>query len=246
MAADITAKSTLVAALMTLATPTIAQEGFTFVEANILNIFYHELGHAVVHTEEVPIFGQEEDAADVFAIFLTDALFEEPTARTLAMDAVLGYAAEAMDNQGAEVAWWDTHGPDEQRSYNTACLFYGADPDARADFAASIDLPEERAESCAEEYDQASASWGGVLDEMAEATGRPALGFVGADASLTAEILAEEVRQLNEQLRLAAPVTVSLESCGEANAFYDPEAYRITFCTEFEDHLRHLERVLAQ
>lgn len=234
--------------LLTLALPASAAEDFTFVEGNILGIFYHELGHAAIHTEDIPIFGQEEDAADVFAIFLTDALFEEETAQSLAFDAALGYAGEALmrDAESDEIAWWDTHGPDEQRSYNTACLFYGADPKGRARFAEAIGLPDERAESCAEEYDQAAASWGAVLDDMADIKGRPALTFTGANGSLTSDILREEVRQLNDQLRLAAPVTVSLESCDEANAFYDPGAFKIIFCTEFEDHLRQVEAILAQ
>lgn len=30
-----------------------------FVEANILGIFYHELGHALIDIEDIPIFGQE-------------------------------------------------------------------------------------------------------------------------------------------------------------------------------------------
>jgi hypothetical protein len=61
-----------------------------FVESNLLGIFYHELGHAVIDLEGVPIFGQEEDAADVFSIFLIDAVFEEETALSLAYDASIG------------------------------------------------------------------------------------------------------------------------------------------------------------
>lgn len=45
-----------------------------FIAANILAVFYHELGHAVIDVEDLPIYGQEEDAADVFSIFMIDAL----------------------------------------------------------------------------------------------------------------------------------------------------------------------------
>ena len=34
-----------------------------FVEANILSVFYHELGHALIDIMALPVFGQEEDAA---------------------------------------------------------------------------------------------------------------------------------------------------------------------------------------
>jgi len=69
------------ALLLAATLPAGAQEPSDFVESNILGIFYHELGHAVIDTENVPIFGQEEDAADVFSIFMVDALFDGQTAR---------------------------------------------------------------------------------------------------------------------------------------------------------------------
>ena len=39
------------------------------------------------------------------------------------------------------MTWSDVHGPDLQRFYNLVCLFYGADPDTRDDFAADMNLP---------------------------------------------------------------------------------------------------------
>ena len=47
-----------------------ASEEDDFVASNIISVFYHELGHAVIDMMGVPIFGQEEDAADVFSILL--------------------------------------------------------------------------------------------------------------------------------------------------------------------------------
>ena len=44
-----------------------ASEEDGFVTSNLISVFYHELGHAVIDTMQVPIFGQEEDAADVFS-----------------------------------------------------------------------------------------------------------------------------------------------------------------------------------
>ena len=77
---------------------TAAQDADTdrFVQANVLAIFYHELGHAVIDLQQVPIFGQEEDAADVFSIFLIDALFEPDSAEALAYDTALGFLGEAV------------------------------------------------------------------------------------------------------------------------------------------------------
>ena len=43
-----------------------------FVALNLISVFYHELGHTVIDTMQVPIFGQEEDAAEAFSILLID------------------------------------------------------------------------------------------------------------------------------------------------------------------------------
>ena len=221
-----------------------AQESDGFVEANILGIFYHELGHALIDVQGIPIFGQEEDAADVFSIFLIDALFEEDAAQDLAYAAAFGFLGEAemRDESGEEIAWWGVHGPDEQRFYNTICIFYGADPDARTGFAEDLGLPEDRADYCPDEYDQAAASWGAVLDEIATGPAETLvfLGDSGSGASLTEQILAEEIALLNEEFRLDAEVSVAVDRCGEPSAFYDPEAREIVFCIEFEDYLFEL------
>ena len=58
---------------------------------------------------------------------------------------------------------WDVHGPDEQRYHNLVSIFYGANPDLREELAQELRLSEERAISCAEEYELVIDSWGGVL-----------------------------------------------------------------------------------
>jgi len=62
------------AAAATLAAGTATADE-AFVEANIIGIFYHELGHALVGILRFPIFEQEEDAVDIFSIFLIAVLF---------------------------------------------------------------------------------------------------------------------------------------------------------------------------
>lgn len=214
-----------------------------FVEANLLSIFYHELGHAMIDLLQLPIFGQEEDAADVASILLIDMLFDSETALDLAYDASFGFAAEAIlrGTEGDEVAWWDSHGPDEQRFYNTVCIFYGADPERREDFAFDMDLPEERAEICAEEFDLAWDSWGPVLDELMETDGRP-LVFEAetGDNPFLSDLIADEVAILNETFLWPEDLFVVAADCDEANAFYDPSVPEVVMCTEFVPHLRRL------
>lgn len=217
-----------------------------FVEANILAVFYHELGHAVIDIEDVPIFGQEEDAADVFSVYLIDALFKESSAQTLAYEAAHRFLADAeMANQGSDhVTWSDTHGPDEQRYFNTVCLFYGANPKAREAFATDLDLPKGRAAFCPAEYEQADSSWGVVLKKIMARGAGDSLRFKGSHNSKAAEILIGEIEELNAEMRLSHPLNVTVEHCGEANAFYDSSKSRIIFCSELETHLRKLSRRL--
>lgn len=224
--------------LCLLASPVWADEDReAFVEANILGIFYHEFGHALIDVLNLPVFGQEEDAADVASILMIHAFYDEGAATDLAYSAALGFLAEEQASE--TTAYWDVHGPDRQRFYNTVCLFYGAYPDDRADLAEDFELPEARAETCPEEFALAEASWGAVLDEISGAG--DSLRFEAEDAaSLTAEVIAAEVAALNEDFVLPESVTVFVEPCGEANAFYDPQDRTIIMCTEFEGHLRDL------
>ena len=55
---------------------------------------------------------------------------------------------------------------------------------------------------------------------------------------LMADVLIDEIIYLNTIFRFPKTVSVELVSCGEANAFYDPETVVITICTEFGPYLR--------
>lgn len=219
-----------------------ASEEDDFVASNIISVFYHELGHAVIDMMGVPIFGQEEDAADVFSILLIDQVFEPESANSIAYDAAFGFYAEARDHQPT---FWDVHGPDEQRYYNLVCIFYGANPDFRDDLASNLGLPEERALSCQEEYELAIDSWGAVLNDMEALEGKLKLPQ-GSNSpnDLIKLVLSQEIEGFNAMFGFPRNVQISIEQCGEANAFYDPTAGSITICREFEEHLRRQFRNL--
>ncbi|WP_439121686.1 DUF4344 domain-containing metallopeptidase [Marivita sp.] len=234
----------LSAAVAIAAGPVLADDAEdAFVEANILGIFYHELGHALIDVMQMPVFGQEEDAADVASILLIDHLFEPESALDMAYDVANGFWAEAVANADDPVPYWDVHGPDEQRFYNTVCIFYGGDPDTRDDFAEDMELPEERADYCVEEYALAADSWGAVFDELVEGM-EPMQFSAQVEGSFTAQIIGAEVEALNADFGFPSVVAVITGECGEANAFYDPSDQSVTMCEEFENHLRQLYRAL--
>jgi hypothetical protein len=228
-------------ALMTaFAQPVAASDAVEeYVQGNVLATLYHEIGHAMIDVLELPVLGQEEDAADTLAVVLTHNLWEEAEARSVATATAMSFYLAAGESD--EPSYWDVHGPDEQRFFNTVCLFYGADPDARADFAEENELPPERAEYCADEFSLADESWRGLLADTELGEGDdPAASFAfedPEDGSDLATLLADEVTDLNARFALPVTVAVRLGPCGEANAFYDPADQSILICTEYVDYL---------
>jgi len=212
-----------------------------FIEANILSIFYHELGHAVIDLLRVPIYGQEEDAADVMSVLMIHELFEEESAQSIAYDSAFGFINDPDGTE--EVPYWALHGPDEQRYYNHVCLFYGANPDKRDELAYDLGLPDERAETCVEEYEQADSSWGLVFQELSDPSSPGVLEFIKSEDDgdvLLNDLLSVEIEELNAEFYLPETVQVKVESCDEPNAFYDPNDISITMCSEFVEHLKVL------
>lgn len=213
-----------------------------FLEANLVSTFYHELGHALIDTLDLPVLGREEDAADTLSVLLLDEIWEPDSALALAQNTALAWGLSAAQSDEDEPSFWDVHGHDLQRYYNTVCLWYGADPDQRGEFASDFDLPSARAETCAEEYQQAWGSWFAYLQDAVDAAPGQALRFSGKVEDRVAKIIAEEVRAVNALLALPVKIRVSLYDCGEANAFYDPGKKEIRICREYADWLGELAK----
>jgi hypothetical protein len=118
-------------------------------------VFAHEMGHAMFEMLDVPVFGNAEDAADHFAVFLM-LKFEKNEARGLIAGSAYSYRKYV---QGSEVsaplvAFSDAHSAPAQRYFNLLCLAYGSDTDMYGDFVANGHLPQGRANSCKREYNQ--------------------------------------------------------------------------------------------
>ena len=206
-----------------------------FVSDNLIAIFYHEIGHALIDTLGLPIYGQEEIAADVASVILLSDVFTPDSFAEMAYNVPAGFQLDAVE-EGTDPAFWDVHGAAEQRYYTSVCLFYGALPDDLDDYAQEMALPPERAETCADEFDLAQASWTPIFDELAAGPGED-LRLVIKEDGETADLIAAEVADLNDRFRWP-DLEVAVLSCAEANAFYDPDARRIEICTEFADALR--------
>jgi hypothetical protein len=119
----------------------------------LLEVFLHEVAHALFDQLRIPILGQEEDAADQFAAFML-VHQSEYAARDTVVGVAWMYAQESKEPTLSRNALADVHGLAGQRFYNLLCIAYGAEPRLFADLVEKKHLPESRAETCAEEYGQ--------------------------------------------------------------------------------------------
>ena len=98
-----------------------------------LEVFLHEVGHAVFDYLSVPVLGREEDAADQFAAYIL-LQFGKDDARRLIAGVAYAYRVDASKPSTKKNPFADEHGLPAQRFYNVLCTAYGADQKLFADF----------------------------------------------------------------------------------------------------------------
>lgn len=121
-----------------------------------VDLFLHEMGHAVFDLLKIPVLGREEDAADLFAAYIQLQADREDALALISGVAFLG-RLETREAMAATVElkhFAKEHGLPGQRLFNVLCVAYGFDPKLFADVITRWNLPPERAESCALEYAQ--------------------------------------------------------------------------------------------
>lgn len=130
----------------------------------MIDVFLHEAGHALFAYLDIPILGREEDAADQFAAYMLLSLGRQDTPQLIA-GIVYIYLNEAGIRNFSTLGrkrlrivdhkqHADVHSLPLQRMYNTLCLAYGANPALFKDAVDRGALPTDRAEGCAEEFQQ--------------------------------------------------------------------------------------------
>ncbi len=214
-----------------------------FISSNVVTVFYHELGHALIDVLQVPVLGKEEDAADTLSALLVHAIWDEDSATVIISDTAQSYALYDAEAQaaGSEPAYSDEHSLDLQRYYNLICLFYGANPEARKETAEALGLPPERAERCEAEFAQAQMAWGSVLQGLEPGSATGGLRMVETDpADPIAVILQSEIGDFNKTYGLPDWIDVKIAPCGQANAFYSPSERSITICTEYAEDAKRI------
>jgi hypothetical protein len=129
----------------------------------VIDVFLHEVGHAVFDYNQVPILGREEDAADQFSAYFL-LTFAKDDARRLLAGVAYDYARDASVPTKNKNPFADAHGLPMQRLYNVLCLAYGADTKVFEQMVSDGHLPSERAEGCADEYAQVKSAMTILID----------------------------------------------------------------------------------
>ena len=137
----------------------------------IIEVFLHEVSHALFDQLKIPILGREEDAADLLAAYSMLKLDKDIVRRTVSGVSFM-YWREARSEDLKHERLADVHGLSAQRLYNLLCIAYGADSQLFADVVEKGWLPKSRAEGCADEYKQieyaAEKLLGLYVDDTAE------------------------------------------------------------------------------
>ncbi|MBI5340655.1 MAG: DUF4344 domain-containing metallopeptidase [Mycolicibacterium rufum] len=129
--------------------------------------FFHEVGHMGVTLYDLPVTGREEDVADQLAAYILLTPGDDGKADPDSVQSVKDFARVFNASGNADVSdddMADVHSLDKQRVYNLECWIYGSDPEANGDLVTDGQLPEDRADGCADEWQQLDKAWSTLLD----------------------------------------------------------------------------------
>ncbi|MBO6539653.1 MAG: hypothetical protein JJ969_09670 [Rhizobiaceae bacterium] len=220
------------------------EEVWEFVFGNALFVLMHEAGHMLISEFELPVLGREEDAVDALSTIIIlesdSSVFDNALIDASDSWFLTGAAA---GEAGADFAFWDEHSVEEQRAYAIVCMMIGHDAETFGGLDAVEDLPEERRESCVWEYQQTASSWFRLLEPHLRESGVSEVEIVYEEVSQPdLAVYAEAFRdagmlELAKELAadaflLEAGIRFQMASCGEPNAFWDPQERLITYCYE--------------
>ena len=125
-------------------------------------VFLHETAHALIDQYNLPITGNEEDAADRCSAFINLHELGDDGVRAV-YAAAEAFAIESKHDSNGRNNFADEHLLQEQRFYNSLCMIYGSDPAEHDEILANGYLPKERAARCAAEYQRTVDGWENLL-----------------------------------------------------------------------------------
>jgi Putative metallopeptidase len=229
-----------------------------FISNTIIHIMHHEAGHALIDQFSLPVVGQEEDAVDGFATIAVLETYEEPL--DVLVDAAAAWFAmhDLMLESGDEPTYFGEHDLDIQRAYRIICHAYGYDKATFEQVARDVALPDDRLETCEADSLQLLDGWESLLQDAYRAEGDTAGSMITFETDFKGasqlarnwltetDVLGEIAEWLDATYAWPEPLKLVATSCGEANAFYDPEGPRLILCHEMIDFLGELAPTVVE
>jgi hypothetical protein len=225
-----------------------------FVTGNMLFALLHELGHAHVQEMGLPVLGREEDAADSYAVAALLKVASDASDGVL-VAATKGWFLDAERNQkeNTAVPYYDAHSVDKVRAYQIVCLMVGSDLDKFAKLADAVKMPQDRQESCAGDYSNASWSWEMALKPHLRAAdhpkqkvsltwGTPGEYAVIAEAMKGTGMMEMLVNYAANRFVWRRPIGFDVKSCGEPDLHWDLSTQKILVCYEMAQDFANLYR----
>jgi len=217
-----------------------------------------EMGHTMVDQLRLPLLGRSEDAADSFA---TLALLQEGSefaANVLAQAARGLFLMHNRDRSlGESLVFSDAHGLDRQRAFQIVCLMVGFDRSKFKDLANWVRLPEDRQESCRDDYDDAKHAWNAVLTPHLRSADQPRAKIEVAyeqgerriadyaNAIRSIGFLEALAEHMSSRYALPRPIRLVMLGCDDPNAWWNPPTVTASFCYELVEDFSELYRGYA-
>ena len=225
-----------------------------FVTGNMLFALLHELGHAHIQEMGLPVLGREEDAADAYAIVALLKVATDASDGVL-VAATKGWFLDAQRNvkENAAVPYYDAHSVDKVRAFQIVCLMVGSDLDKFTALATQVQMPEDRQQTCAGDYSNASWSWQMALKPHLRAADHPKQRVtvswsspgeyaVIADAMKGTGMMEMLVDYAADRFVWRRPIGFDVKSCGQPDLHWDLSTQRILVCYEMAQDFANLYR----
>jgi hypothetical protein len=232
--------------------PARHREVVEFVTGNVLFALAHELGHAAITEMDLIVLGRTEDAADSFATLLGLKMGDAFSLGVLKNTAMGWFLSDQRNRAlGVNLTFYAEHGLDQQRAYNIVCLMVGSDIEKFKSLADRLGMPQERQQSCARDYDNASRSWNKALEPQRRRADMPQtkISVVYAHSGVNAQIehvvrhlrLLESVAErASEQFAWRNEFSLEMHTCGAPDAAWHPEVRKVVLCYELASDFAEL------
>jgi hypothetical protein len=184
-------------------------------------------GHAAINQFDLQVLGKEEDATDSVAATRLIRIGSEFSDQVVASAAQAWFLIDRRDRkEGETVPYYDEHGFDQQRAYQIVCFVVGSNESKFKKLADETKLPDDRRDSCANDFRTAIKSWDPLLKPHMRAPDQPPTkidviyGQAEGRLALTAQIsrvvnLLENVaHHASDLLAWPAPFTLEMRTCG--------------------------------